>query len=324
MFDFVMSRNQERRPAKRILASWMISCLAHFIAVLLLIAYPELLNRGVYSFSTILQPEVKEEDQNWRTVTVLSSKMTMPSAETLKYLFSDSEKKGLGAKPIRIRLHDLNILLSDHPAKPIVRPEVRNSPPPANEVVSSVPVSPKPETGSPGSLTGNQNNGNGGNQGTGSLPPLGSEPKPAVTVANVAPSKIPDSIVTPPAIPAVAAKNPSISEEGRRAIRSPDVEVETDTKGFPIGEYADLIQALVHEKWFIPSYLEDSKGRTTVSFSIDKNGLTWNVKILTGSGIRPLDIAALNAVQSCNLPALPKGFPGDRVDMRFIFSHNMH
>jgi TonB family protein len=330
MFDFVMSGNQERRPAKRIIASWMISCLAHFTAILLLIAYPELLNRGVYSFSTILQPKVNDEDQNWRPVTVLSSKMTMPSAETLKNLFSDSEKKGPGAKPIRIRLHDLNVLLSDHPAKPIARPEVGNSPPPPpdNEGASQVPVSPKPETGSSGSLAGNQNNGNGGNQGTGSLPSLGSVPKPAVIVTNVAPIKIPDPIVTHPDIPAGVAKSPNTSAGGGSTVRSPDITVETDSKGFPIGEYADLIQALVQEKYregiLIPSYRVEFKGRTTVGFSIDKNGTTLNLKILTGSGNTLLDIAALNAVQKCNLPALPKGFPEDHVNMRFIFFYNMH
>jgi TonB family protein len=327
MFDFVMSGNQQRRPAKRILTSWMASCLAHFIVLLLLIEYPELLRGGVYQrFRTIWQPPVNDDSQNWRTIAVLPSKMMMPSAEDLKKLLSDSEKKGSKAKSIPIRLNDIHAVLSNLQTKPIVRPGGRNSSPspPANKDASPVTVSTTSGTGGSESSAGNQNDGKGG-QGNTALPPSEPEPKPAVAAMNVAPIKIPDFIINPPNIPSIPAKILNTPGEGTKAIRPSDVITDNNAKGFPMGEYTNLIVELLKEKWFIPSYLKDSQGHTTVHFYIDKNGHTMNVRILAGSGSNPLDIAALNAVLSCNnLPALPKGYPGDQVGVRFVFSYNEH
>jgi TonB family protein len=327
MFDFVMSGNRQRRPAKRILASGLTSSLAHVIVLLLLIEYPEILRGGVYqSFRTIWEPPVHDDSQNWRTVAVLPSKMMMPSAEDLKKLRSDSGEKGSKAKPIPIRLNDIQAVLSNQHSKPIVQPggRVSSPSPPAHEGAAPVAVSTTSGTGSSGTLAGNQNDGKGG-QGTASLPSSGLEPTPVVSGINVAPSKIPNTIIASPNIPAVPPKNPSTPGEATKAIRPSDVVLDNDSKGFPMGEYTNLIVELLKEKWFIPSYLKDSQGHTTVHFYIDKNGHTMNVRILAGSGSNPLDIAALNAVLSCNiLPALPKGYPGDQVGVRFVFSYNEH
>jgi TonB family protein len=328
MFDFVISRNQQRRSAKRIFASWMASCLMHFIALFLLIEYPELLRRpDHWHFRILWQLPTKDESQKWRTVTVLPSKMTMPSDETLRKLLSDSGKKGPGAKPIPIHTNNLQAVVSDRHAKPIVQPQVSfPSRPPANESSSPVSVSSKPGTGSPESLAGNQNVGDSGKQGTAKLPPSVSDPKPAIDSMTVAPAKTPNSIVTSPEIPQTSANNKrNTPEGGGKAISSSGIIPDSEGKGFPMGEYTNQIVELLKEKWFIPSYLKDSQGHTTVVFTIDKNGRTMNVRILTGSGSNSLDIAALNAVLSCNnLPALPKGYPGDHVGVRFVFSYNEH
>jgi TonB family protein len=330
MFDFVMSGNRQRRPAKRILASGLTSSLAHFIVLLLLIEYPELLRGGVYQrFRTIWQPPVNDDSQNWRTVAVLPSKMMMPSADDLKKLRSNPEKKGSEAKSTPIRLNDIQAVLSNQHTKPIVRTGVSNSStsPPANENASPVTVSTTSGTGSSGSLTGNQNDSKGGQETT-TLSPPGLEPKPVVAAMTVAPGKIPDTIVASPditAFPAVPAKNPNTPGEGAKTIHPSDIIIDNNSKGFPMGEYTNLIVELLKEKWFIPSYLKNSQGHTTVHFFIDKNGHTMNVRILAGSGSNPLDLAALNAVLSCNiLPALPKGYPGDQVGVRFVFSYNEH
>jgi TonB family protein len=324
MFDFVMSGNRQRRPAKRILASGLTSSLAHIIVLLLLIEYPEILRGGVYqSFRTIWQQPVKDDSQNWRTVAVLPSKMIMPSTEYLKKLGSDSEKKAPVVRSIPIRMNDIKAVLSNRDTKPIIRPEVRNpSPsPPANENVPPAIVSTTSGTGSSGSLAGNQNEGKRG-QGTAALTPSITEPKPVVA-ALVAPINIPDTITASPNTSALPP-NSNTPEAGTRAIR-PGVIIDNNSKGFPMGEYTNLIVELLKEKWFIPSYLKDSQGNTTVHFYIDKNGHTLDVRILAGSGSKPLDLAALNAVLSCNiLPALPKGYPGDQVGVRFVFSYNEH
>jgi TonB family protein len=332
MFEFVISGNQKRRPAKRIIAAGVTSCLAHIILLCLLLEYPQLLQGGVYHrFRTIWQPQTDDGDQNWRTVTVIS-KMTMPSAATLKKLLSDSgKKKREGPPPIHIRLgKDLNAVLSNKPAMPKIQQENKNpsSPSlPANESDSAGAPSTIAETLKPGTTAGNSGDANAGKQDTAILPPSGSESRPVPAANNVAPSKIPDSIKPP-----VAAADPASSGTDKahdvesKTIRSPENGIfdPNDTKGFPMGDYTNRIVELIKEKWFIPSYLKDSQGHTTVVFYIDKNGRAMNVRIVTGSGSNSLDIAALNAVLSCNLPALPKGFPGDRVGARFVFSYNEH
>ncbi len=73
----------------------------------------------------------------------------------------------------------------------------------------------------------------------------------------------------------------------------------------------------------IPSNLRNSQGRTTVIFYIDREGRFNNAHIVTSSGSSSLDLAALNAVIESNpFPPLPKGFPGDHVGAKFVFSYN--
>ena len=94
-------------------------------------------------------------------------------------------------------------------------------------------------------------------------------------------------------------------------------------KGFPLGEYADLIIERVKGNWMIPSNLRKSQGRTTVIFFIDKEGRSADARIVVSSGSDSLDIAALSAILGSNpFPPLPKGFPGDRVGAKFVFSYN--
>jgi TonB family protein len=326
MFDFVMSRNRQRRPAKRILASGLTSGLAHVIMLLLLIEYPELLRGGVYqNFRAIWQPPVNDEMQNVRTIAVLPLKMMMPSAESLNKLHPDSGKKGAEAKPIPIRLNVIHAKLSNQNPTPAVRLGGGNSPPspPVPKEAPPAPVSAVSGTGGSGSLAGNQNDGRGG-QANATLHPSEPEIKPVLAAPNVAPNKVPDTIISHlPNIPVAPAKNPNGQGEGSKA-RISDVIIDSDSKGFPMGEYTNLIMDLLKEKWLVPSYLKDS-GHTTVHFYIDKNGRTWGAHILAGSGNITLDRAALSAALSYDaLPALPKGYPGDRVGVRFVFSYNEH
>ena len=98
-----------------------------------------------------------------------------------------------------------------------------------------------------------------------------------------------------------------------------------DPKGgaFPLGEYADLIIERVKGNWMIPSNLRKSQGRTTVIFYIDRDGRSADARIVISSGSNSLDIAALSAILGSNpFPPLPKGFPGERVGAKFVFSYN--
>ena len=96
-----------------------------------------------------------------------------------------------------------------------------------------------------------------------------------------------------------------------------------DTKGFPLGEYAGIIIERIKGNWSIPSNLRHAQGHTTVIFYIDKNGQYTGLSIVGSSGSSSLDYAALSAIIGSNpFPPLPKGFPGEHVGAKFVFSYN--
>jgi TonB family protein len=340
MFDFAISRNQRQRPTGRSFASWIVSCFVHFLFLLLLIEYPQLLRGGMYHhfhapalLSNILGPKPDTDDNNWRTVAIVKdpSKMIAPSAATLRKYLYDWNKKGPGTPPVRIGWGDVKTaLLESTPPMPRVRkgakePEISL---PANDIVSAGSAAGSQPGNASGSSAVTQIEPTAKKNGTISLPPPGPAPKSEVA-GNAAPNKVPDSTKTPPdaALPASGQKNQSsvtakVFENEQKAIRSPDSGF-FDTKGFPLGEYASLIIERIKGKWFIPSNLRNSQGHTTVIFYIDREGRFTNARIVESSGSNSLNLAALNAILESNpAPPLPKGFPGDHVGAKFVFSYN--
>ncbi len=347
MFDYAISKNQRRKPTRRFFASWIASCLAHFMAVLMLIQFPQLLQGGMYHhfrnssfFSSFLGAKSESEDKNWRTVAILKdpSRMSAPSAATLQKYLYDWNKNKPGTPPVHIRWGDVQAaLLADTPPMPRVRKENKESELslPANEVAAqgseADPIEKTPEQSgdaSQGSSTLTRFDPTSGKNGTITLPP----PSPAAisdAAGNTAPSKIPDSIKPSGAGLSASGQNVANSQTTARvfkdeqeAIRSPDSGF-FDSKGFPLGEYASLIIERIKGKWFIPSHLRNSQGHTTVIFYIDREGRFTNARIVNSSGSNSLDLAALNAIIESNpAPPLPKGFPGDHVGAKFVFSYN--
>ncbi len=337
MFDFAISQSRKKRLTKRIFISWIASCLVHALVLLMLVQYPQLLRGGIYhhfrAVALLLGQKADGGDKDWRTVAVLKdpSKMFAPSAETLKQLLFDWNKKGQGTPPVRIGWGDVkSTLLDNTPPMPRVRkeakePELSLPPNEATFAGSPAPQGDQSQLVQPGSgSSSGQADAAAGKRGTVSLPAPGPEPK-RETASNVAPTKIPDSIKTGGAS---GQKNQNgldsvkVFENEQKAIRSPDSGF-FDTKGFPLGEYASLIIERIKGKWFIPSNLRNSQGHTTVVFFIDREGRFTNARIVTSSGSSSLDLAALNAVIESNpFPPLPKGFPGDHVGAKFVFSYN--
>jgi TonB family protein len=158
-----------------------------------------------------------------------------------------------------------------------------------------------------------------------------------VADANATPRSIPDSIIPPepvperrPEPPQTAAAKPQagarstaqVFDTQQKAIQAEGSGL-FDTKGFPLGDYAEAIIQRIKGNWYIPSNLRNSQGRTTVIFFIGKDGRYTNAHIVTSSGSTSLDLAALNAVLVSNpFPPLPSGFPGERVGAKFVFSYN--
>jgi protein TonB len=302
-----------------------MSFLFHFIFLISLIQFPQLLQGGRYYhyrviplLASIIGQDSEDEDESWRTVTVLRSpsSMTAPSAATLKKYMQGVEKEGPAVPPIRLSWGDVEISRADLPPMPRIQQEaeIPDISLPPNEYASAG-SSPSPET----------------DEGTAVASPSpkepaslneSSEPQPKTEVAsNIPPSKIPDSI-PPPEIPSAPEETIKVFEDEQKAIRSPDSGF-FDTKGFPLGEYTNLIVERIKGKWFIPSNLRNSQGNTTVIFYIDRDGHFMNARIVMSSGSNSLDLAALNAVIESNpFPPLPDGFPGDHVGAKFIFSYN--
>ena len=333
MLDYAISKNRQRRPAKRMYASLIASCCLHFLMLMMLIQFPQLLQGGMYhrfrALSSIQDILSQDESENWRTVTVIRdrSPMMAPSAATLRKYAYDWYKKNSGAPPVRIRWGEEQKAALNEASRPVPRPKPQQPLPPANEI--AVAPSASTQATNPASSSGRDTaeNDPGGRKNI-YLPPPGEEPKQKVGLAaDSAPGSIPNS--KPSTGSSGTQNNPNkpeavarIFDNEQQALRSPEGGF-FDTKGFPLGEYANLIIERIKGKWFIPSHLRDAQGHTTVVFFINKEGRFTDARIVASSGSDSLDLAALNAVMASNpFPPLPKGFPGDHVGAKFIFSYN--
>lgn len=318
MLDYAISQNIRQGPTRRTLVCGAVSALVHLALALMLIEFPQLLEGGFYhQFRGIQRTADAESSKEWRTVAILESprSMEMPSAETLKQILAKLDAKGKGAPPIRVRFGDLTAAISELPPMPKNAPKIKEPAAtlPPNEVVSSGPeVKPKPEAGDAGGTQKNLFTEKG------SAPIASSSKGETETASNAAPAKIPDSIQPPPApSPAIAAGSKPADNAGK-STRSSGIDL-LGTQGFPMGDYKDIIVERVRAKWFIPSNLKKSQGRTTVVFHIDKEGRCANLRVSAPSGSNSLDLAALSAVtESDPFPPLPKGFPGDHIGVKLV------
>jgi TonB family protein len=334
MFDYAISRNLRQKPTNRILVSCLASFGIHIIMVLLLIQFPQLLQGGMLKRFRIialitdgLTPKTADDDENWRTVTVLEpqQKMLSPSAEQLKKLVYDWNKKNAGkeAPTIRIRWGNEQKAALNAPPPPVIKPEPKAPalPPPVSESASAPesvkgaqsPSGPSPD-GAPDSQVAVKVESSAGSKETVNLPAPGPPPK-TDTAVNTAPASVPAGVKQP-------KENYKVFENEQKAINSPESGF-FGTNGFPLGEYANLIKERIKGKWNIPSHLQNFQGHTTVVFYIDKNGRYANARIVSSSGSNSFDNAALLAViESEPFPPLPKGFPGNRIGAKFVLSWN--
>ncbi len=316
----------------RIFLSWILSCLAHFLMLILLIQFPQLLRGGMFYrysafplISSMTRPESGDDTNNWRTVAVLKdlSRMTAPSAATLKKYLYDWDNKESGSPPIRLSWGDVEISRPDLPPMPRVRrdaeePDISLTP---NEFAFENPSSAAITEEADSGRFGIQKDGEAEKQEPAYLSTEESSQKTELA-ANTAPSRIPDSISASPGAPPAAKDTIRVFEDEQKAIRSQDSGF-FDTEGFPLGEYTSIIVERIKGKWYIPSNLRNSRGNTTIIFYIDRDGQFMNARIVMSSGSNSLDLAALNAVIESNpFPPLPEDFPGDHVGAKFIFSYN--
>ncbi len=336
MFEFAISQSAKRRPSKLILASWVASCFAHLLAALLLIQYPQLLQGGRYHrfvpislISDLLSLEAENDEGEWRTVTILekSPAMVAPSSATLKKILPDGSKEpGSGVPPIQVSWENQEQPTPEESMAPAAKEA--ELPAPALEIAASAPMETEPSAATETVYES-------------------PDSKPAIEVAEIdLPTAKEESFILPApgqgiektekkdaedtaalalsSIPGSTNEETShnIFENEQKAILSEGSGL-FDTKGFPLGDYANLIIERIKGNWSIPSSLRNSKGKVTVVFYIGKNGQFTNVHMIEGSGINLLNLAALNAIIKSNpFPPLPQGFPGDHIGAKFIFAYN--
>ncbi len=332
MFEFAISRNQRRRPSKIIIGSWVASCLVHGLLIIVLIENPQLLRGGrIHDFRGIYLPwklfENSEDDIENNRIVTFTKPMEMPSEATLKKYLRGRDKKGENPLTVKVPWKGGPDISLNKQAAPRAKVQEPKTPEVATVTDKTAPSPREPVSGgqesaskNSGLTAGAQTNAQGdeGKLTTVVLPP----PSPArpEIAKNVPPAAMPNSIT------------PSASPNGRESVKVFGSEKEAlsregsgffETEGFPLGDYANKIIERIKGKWFIPSNLKNSQGRTTVIFYIDKSGRFSGTRIVAGSGNNSLDFAALNAIiQSDPAEPLPSGFPGDRIGAKFVFSYN--
>ena len=342
MFEFAIAQQRRKPPSRRFYAAVCVSLLSHLLAVVILIEYPQLLGSGLRSWlrRPVFFTTTVTREPAWRLAAILGKggRMEMPPADVLKkntYNW-DEHREGAPAPPIRIRwggeLADSR--KADKPT-PAIKPAMGTQEPKPPEVAGTAASKPEERPANP---SGTSQGETGGKGVAISLPP----PQPAAEPRQI-PKKVAETggMVSPSAIPgtdkgvaASASVNTSkpaqakpaaqVFENEQKAIRSEGSGL-FDTKGFPLGDYAEIIIERIKGNWFIPSNLRKSQGRTTVVFFIERDGRYSNAHIVTPSGSSSLDLAALNAIIGSDpFPPLPKGFPGDRVGAKFVFAYNEH
>lgn len=331
MFEFAIAQQQRRKPTRRLLACALLSVMVHAAAVSILVEYPQLLRVGSTWILRPLALEKPTDETDWRNVAFVGDKkMVTPPAEIIrKYAYNWKELQGKdeepGAPPIHISLG---------PA-----PEPKKREKPIQQALGTEEPKPAPPSEAPPAA----------GRVAGANPPAGAggaakENKQTVYLpapAPAAPRKIPNKVAEAPKTPTSIPPKPPVEKEPEKPQQAQEQQSQAkvfeneqaaiqregtgffDTKGFPLGEYANTIIERVKGNWMIPSNLRNSQGHTTIVFYIGKNGQFVDAHIAIPSGNSSLDLAALSAVIESNpFPPLPSGFPGERVGAKFVFSYN--
>ncbi len=333
MFDFAIAHNQRQRPSKRFYASALASCLLHVLLAIVLIENPWLLQGGFYRHfrGLVITPDTTEfqfelDDDEYRTIAVLKP-METPSAEVLKELIYDWDKPKAdetgssssvqarwGSEDEMAPDEDLRIS-SDLESKPEPTPAGKENATDLAETRTDTAL----ETGE-ALVTGTINSAKVAPEPAIQEEPLLSEsetPGGDDLAMNVSPSKIPDSI--PRTDSRSDPESIKVFEDEAQAIRESGSGL-FGNRGFPLDEYASRIKQLVTRNWYIPSNLRDSNAYTTIIFYIDREGQSFDIRVVESSKNNSLNLTALNAIiNSDPFPPLPKDFPGDHVGVKYVF-----
>jgi TonB family protein len=102
----------------------------------------------------------------------------------------------------------------------------------------------------------------------------------------------------------------------------------SDTAGYNFSKYLSALVQRVRTNWYsvMPEAArKGEKGRVVVTFTIARNnGQVQDLRVTDKSGVRPLEHAAVLAIQMSNpFEALPGDFKGDRLTLGIPFLYNL-
>jgi protein TonB len=267
-----------------------------------------------------------------------NSRMQMPSAETLRKVLPKRSEEGPGSQKmsVPIRWGDEKLQANAPPVpRPLRKPVPGTQEPkpvPENEPSQTGGAGDPPRSGEAERSAGVDVAGTPGAPATAEKKPVVPLPPPSQEPKQI-PKKVEEVIENKPAgaspstpdvppMPVPGKQDPKVFENEQKAIRAEGSGF-FDTKGFPLGEYASLIIERIKGNWFIPSNLRNNQGRSTLVFYIEKDGQVTGIRLVSSSGSKSLDDAAYQSVWvSKPFPPLPKGFPGEHVGAKFVFSYN--
>lgn len=102
----------------------------------------------------------------------------------------------------------------------------------------------------------------------------------------------------------------------------------SDTRGVDFGPYLAQIVRIVENNWWavIPESARlGEQGRCAIVFDIKKDGSVPQLELVSSSGKRPLDLAAISGIRSsAPFPPLPAEFTGNHLLLQFNFFYNMN
>jgi TonB family protein len=108
-----------------------------------------------------------------------------------------------------------------------------------------------------------------------------------------------------------------------RATKPASLEVADPIVSPEVKPYLAVVERKVRKKWSIPENAELRKGSVAVELLIDKDGTLRYAKVLSSSGDRDLDGAALAAISAARpFPALPESIKADHVTLQLHLNYN--
>ena len=305
---------------------FLLSVILHGVAVIILIVSPSLFRRGAEAMGIRIEPEAPRERTFLFMPPDLLERMKEPPPDNPN--LSDKDRRAQGKSPIinpfgnRMPYSEGNTPLPEIAGGSPPQLTAPPSPPPLGAGAAAVPPPPPPEERKEEAQLRLHD-----------VPPAGSGGKAPLQLSTTSPG---DAIRQ--SLEAAARGRARAPGEGAgdspMQFRNFDPNFSTeapiilsDTRGVNFGPYLVRVVFNVRRNWYsmIPIAAKlGQKGRVAIVFEIVRDGSMPQLRLVSGSGLDPLDRAAVAAIRASNpFPPLPEEFTGEHLVLQFTFLYNL-